>query len=142
MIQFSFYVFVTHLICIVYLMNSGEEYIIQFAKSAGLTHTLLKVQFFVMSICYIGLAYSCIAQSDVYEFILTIAKKQLSTVDYFLSVFLYVIIHVLWCTHFIDLSVRAHIYKHSKTGVYNTATKRLLLRIINNIFSPSKKHVK
>lgn len=142
MIQFSFYVFVTHLICIVYLMNSGEEYIIQFAKSAGLTHTLLKVQFFVMSICYIGLAYSCIAQSDVYEFILTIAKKQLSTVDYFLSVFLYVIIHVLWCTHFIDLSVRAHIYKHSKTGVYNTATKRLLLRIINNIFSPSKKHFK
>lgn len=142
MIQFSFYVFVTHLICIVYLMNSGEEYIIQFAKSAGLTHTLLKVQFFVMSICYIGLAYSCIAQSDVYEFILTIAKKQLSTVDYFLSVFLYVIIHVLWCTHFIDLSMRAHIYKHSKTGVYNTATKRLLLRIINNIFSPSKKHVK
>jgi len=142
MIQFSFYVFVTHLICIVYLMNSGEEYIIQFAKSAGLTHSLLKVQFFVMSICYIGLAYSCIAQSDVYEFILTIAKKQLSTVDYFLSVFLYVIIHVLWCTHFIDLSVRAHIYKHSKTGVYNTATKRLLLRIINNIFSPSKKHVK
>jgi len=142
MIQFSFYVFVTHLICIVYLMNSGEEYIIQFAKSAGLTHSLLKVQFFVMSICYIGLAYSCIAQSDVCEFILTIAKKQLSTVDYFLSVFLYVIIHVLWCTHFIDLSVRAHIYKHSKTGVYNTATKRLLLRIINNIFSPSKKHVK
>jgi len=142
MIQFSFYVFVTHLICIVYLMNSGEEYIIQFAKSAGLTHTLLKVQFFVMSICYIGLAYSCIAPSDVYEFILTIAKKQLSTADYFLSVFLYVIIHVLWCTHFIDLSVRAHIYKHSKTGAYNTATKRLLLRIINNIFSPSKKHVK
>lgn len=142
MIQFSFYVFVTHLSCIVYLMNSGEEYIIQFAKSAGLTHTLLKVQFFVMSLCYIGLAYSCVAQNDIYEFVLTIAKKQLSTVDYFLSVFLYVIIHVLWCTHFIDLSVRAHIYKHSKTGVYNTATKRLLLRIINNIFSPSKKHVK
>lgn len=142
MIQFSFYVFLTHLICIVYLMNSGEEFIIQFAKSAGLTHTLLKIQFFIMSLCYVGLAYSCIAQHDTYAFLLAVLKKQLNPVDYFLSICLYAVIHLLWCTHFIDLSVRAHIYKHSRSGVYNTAVKRLLQRIFNIIFSPSQKHVK
>lgn len=139
MIQFSFYVFLTHLICIVYLMNSGEEFIIQFAKSAGLTHLLLKVQFFIMSVCYIGLAYSCLAQHDLYQALINAAKLKLSAFDYFVSICLYVAIHLLWCTHFIDLSVRAHIYKHSKSGVYNTFVKRILVKAFNYIFSQRQK---
>ena len=127
--------FLTHLCCIIYLMNSGEEFIIQFAKSAGLTHTLLKIQFFIMSMCYVGLAYSCVAQHDIYQMILDIAKQRLSLVDYWLGIVLYIVIHLLWCTHFIDLSVRAHVYKHSKSGVYSTMVTRTFLKIIHFLFS-------
>ena len=139
MIQFSFYVFITHLICIVYLMNSGEEYVIQFAKSAGLTHLLLKVQFFIMSLCYIGLAYSCLAQHDLFTMIISFAKASLTRGEYYLSIGIYVLIHLLWCTHFVDLSVRAHVYKHSKSGVYDTKVKRLLVRLFNYFFSSTQK---
>lgn len=135
MVQFSFWVFVTHLSCIIYLMNSGEEFIIQFAKSAGLTHTLLKVQFFIMSMCYIGLAYSCVSQNDFYEHLLAIMKGHLSPFDYFLSVTLYILIHVLWCSHFIDLSIRAHVYKHSIRGHYDTALLRFIKKTYRLIFS-------
>jgi len=126
MVQFSFYIFLTHLACIVYLMNSGEKFIIQFAKSAGLTHFLLKIQFFIMSMCYIGLMYSCIANAEFYEQIIEFAKANLGRLEYIMAVWLYVVIHLLWCTHFVDLSIRAHIYKHSKNGYYSTRVSRFL----------------
>jgi len=137
MVQFSFYIFFTHLACIVYLMNSGEAYIASFAKSAGLTHLLLKVQFFIMSMCYIGLMYSCIANATFYEEIVRYAQTNLGKLEYVLATWLYIVIHLLWCTHFIDLSVRAHIFKHSKKGVYSTRVSRLLTSLFH-----SKKTIK
>lgn len=136
MVQFSFYIFFTHLACIVYLMNSGEKFIIQFAKSAGMTHLLLKIQFFIMSMCYIGLMYSCIANADFYEQVLYYAKQSLGKLEYVLAVWLYIVIHLLWCTHFVDLSIRAHIYKHSKSGYYSTRVSRFLI----SIFKTKQQH--
>lgn len=139
MVVFSFYVFVTHLLCIIYLMNSGEDFVKNFAKSAGMTHMLLKIQFFIMAMCYVGLAYSCVAQGDLYDYILAIVKKSVTPLDYTLAVTLYVIIHLLWCTHFIDLVVRAHIFTHSKKGHYESAITRLLQKLCGLLSLQSKK---
>lgn len=139
-IQFSFYVFVTHLLCIIYLMNSGEDFIKLFAKNSGLSHMLFKVQFFIMGLCYTGLAYSCVANNDLYVDLLRQARAYLSYADYSLAITLYVVIHVLWCTHFLDLAVRAHIHTHSKSGKYETAVTRMLQRLCGFLSLKSKKY--
>lgn len=138
MVQFSFYIFLIHLSCIVYLMNSGEGFIIQFAKSARMTHLLLKIQFFIMAMCYVGLMYSCIANAEFYETIISYAKRNLGQLEYIMAIWLYIIIHLLWCTHFVDLSIKAHIYKHSKSGVYSTRFTRFLSSFIHLIYKKSK----
>lgn len=134
MVQFSFYLFIANIICIMYLMSSGEEYSRNYAGIAQTNFAFMKVQFLVMALCYIGLAYSCIAHSDLLESINTELKKSTSSKGYMLIVLCYVCIHLLWCTHFIDLSVRAHIYNHSKNGYYSTKITRVFSSIFHSIF--------
>lgn len=140
MVQFSFYLFLANVFCIVYLMNSGEEYSRNYARLAQTNFALMKIQFFIMALCYIGLCYSVIRSAELLESINLAIKVQLSKAEYWLLAGGYIFIHFLWGSHFIDLSIRAHIYKHSKSGVYNTRVKRVLANLYNFIFSPSYKH--
>lgn len=134
MIQFSFYLFVANIICIMYLMSSGEEYSRNYAGIARTNFAFMKGQFLVMALCYLGLAYSCIAQHDLLEYVNNEIKRSTGSHGYTLIVMCYVTIHMLWCSHFIDLCIRAHIYNHSKSGYYSTRLTRFITHIIHSIF--------
>ncbi len=134
MVQFSFYLFLLNIFSILYLMTSGEEYSRNYANIANTNFAFMKVQFLVMAMCYIGLAYSCLAYNDVLVGVIAIIKAYTSILGYSITVLCYVAIHVLWASHFIDLCFRAHVFNHSKSGRYSTAITRILNNIIHSIF--------
>jgi len=83
------------------------------------------------------LAYGVIANNEILEGINYALKSNLQGYSYYLFVGGYVLIHAIWGSHFVDLSIRAHIFKHSKKGAYSTRVSRLLTSLFH-----SKKTIK
>lgn len=142
MIQISFWVFVLNIVCILYLMNSGEEYSRKFATDTMLSFAVMKGQFFLMALCYMALCYGIVSNGTYLEWLMEEIKKEISPVEYYLLIGGYVLVHLIWAVHFVDLSLRAHVYKYSKKGYYESALSRIAFKLINIFHLTQKKHIK
>lgn len=142
MVQVSFWVFVLNIICILYLMNSGEEYSRKMAKDTMLSFAVMKGQFFLMALCYMALCYGIISNSSYLEMLLHAIQRDITFVEYYLLIGGYVLIHLIWAVHFLDLSLRAHVYKYSKKGYYESFISKFVFKLINIFHLKQKKHIK